>query len=229
MPDSPLAPHLASPAELQRRIRAQERGGPFVVLRNPEAGQLLVSLGDRTRLTIGRRTECDIAIGWDSRVSRLHAELNLVGGEWIIADDGLSANGTRVNDTALSERRRLRDGDLIRVGDTIIAFCSPTDQASSTQHAGAASMLINITPAQRRVLVALCRPYLQTGSLSAPSNAEVAAELFLSVDSVKTHIKALFTAFGLDQSPSRVKRAQLIERAVRIAIITPRDITDTTT
>jgi FHA domain len=165
---------------------------------------------------------------WDGRVSRLHAELNLVGGEWIITDAGLSANGTRINDTPLSERRRLRDGDLIRVGNTIIAFCSPTDPAASTMHADAASLTINVTPAQRRVLVALCRPYLLTGSLSAPSNAEIAAELFLSVDSIKTHIKALFTAFDLDRSASRVKRSQLIEQAVRIGMITPRDTTDTT-
>jgi hypothetical protein len=229
VPDSPLAPHLSTPAELQARIAAQQHRAPFLVLRSPDAGQLLVPLTDRARLTIGRRAECDIATSWDGRVSRLHAELVLVGGEWIITDDGLSANGTRINDTTLTERRRLRDGDLIRVGDTIIAYCSPTDHGASTMHADAASLMINITPAQRRVLVALCRPYLQTGSLSAPSNAEIAAQLFLSVDSIKTHIKALFNAFGLERSASRFKRSQLIEQAVRTAIITPRDIADTIT
>jgi predicted component of type VI protein secretion system len=226
VPDSPLAPHLATPAELQARLHAARHGAPFLVLRHPNNGQMLVSLGDQTRITIGRRAECDIATEWDGRVSRLHAELVLIGGEWILTDDGLSANGTRVNDAALNKRRRLRDGDLVRVGDTIIAYCSPADLATATLNVDAASSIIAITPAQRRVLVALCRPYLQTGALAAPANAELAAELFLSVDSVKTHMKALFVAFGLDDSPSRIKRASLIEQAVRLGIISPRDIAD---
>ena len=197
-------------------------------MRQPDTGQILISLQDHTHLTIGRRTECDVAAPWDGRVSRLHAELMLIGGDWIIADDGLSANGTHVNETPLTERRRLRDGDLIRVGDTVIAFCSPTDRVATTLDADATSLIINVTPAQRRVLHALCRPYLLTGTLSAPSNADIAAELFLSIDSVKTHMKALFEAFGLDDSPSRLKRANLIERAVRNGTVQPRDVIDTT-
>jgi pSer/pThr/pTyr-binding forkhead associated (FHA) protein len=227
VPDSPLAPHLATPAELKARIQAEHGRAPFLVLRHPETGQILISLQDRTHLSIGRRPECDVATEWDGRVSRLHAELMLIGGEWIISDDGLSANGTRVNDAALNERRRLRDGDLIHVGDTVIAFCSPTDRAATTINASVAS-LVSVTPAQRRVLHALCRPYLLTGTLTAPSNAELAAELFLSVDSVKTHMKALFEAFGLAQSPSRLKRADLIERAVRTGAVLTRDVADTT-
>ena len=158
MPDSPLAPHLATPTELQARIQAEHGQTPFLVLRHPETGQIMISLQDHTHLTIGRRVDCDIATAWDGRVSRLHAELTLVGGEWIITDDGLSANGTRLNDTMLNQRQRLRDGDLIRVGDTIIAFCSPADRATATLNANAASLIITITPAQRRVLLALCRP-----------------------------------------------------------------------
>jgi hypothetical protein len=186
---------------------------------------MIASLADRTRLTIGRRPECDLAVEWDGRVSRLHAELLLIGGEWIITDDGLSANGTRVNDTRLGGRRRLRDGDLIYVGETALAFCSPAEGIAATLNLDAAALSVHISPAQRRVLVALCRPFLLTGSLTAPSNAEIAAELFLSVDSIKTHMKALFEAFGLAQSASRLKRADLVERAVRSGSVLVRDVT----
>lgn len=220
---SPLAPHLCTPAELLARVKAERAGRPFLVLRDPDAGQILIPLGDHPRLSIGRREECDIAMPWDGRISRLHAELVLIGGEWIIADDGLSANGTRVNQAMLTGRRRLRDGDLIRVGETMIAFCSPADRPILTLEATSDS-LINVSPAQRRVLVALCRPFLGDGDLTAPSNAEIAADLHLSIESVKTHMRALFEAFGLGNSQARVKRLDLIQRAVRSGVVDRRDV-----
>jgi pSer/pThr/pTyr-binding forkhead associated (FHA) protein len=224
LPESPLAAHLSAPSELQERIEATRAGSPFLVLRHPETGQVLVSLQGRSQLTIGRRSECDLALEWDGRVSRLHAELLLISGEWIAADDGLSANGTWVGDTRLNGRRRLRDGDLIRIGETILAFCSPAEGSAATINVSAEHLMVRVTPAQRRVLVALCRPFLLTGSLTAPSNAEIAAELFLSIDSIKTHIKALFEAFSLHDSASRLKRAELVERAVRSGSVLERDV-----
>jgi pSer/pThr/pTyr-binding forkhead associated (FHA) protein len=227
MPDSPIAGHVATPAELQARLDTARDGAPFLVLRHPQTGQQLVRLKDSSRVTIGRRSECDLWLQWDGRVSRLHAELLCIGGEWIVADDGLSANGTWVNDSRLNGRRRLRDGDLIRVGDTLVAFCSPAEGNSATISVDAGQALVQVTPAQRRVLVALCRAYLATGRLTVPSNAEIAAELYISVDSVKTHMKALFEAFDLGELRSRVKRAELVERAVRNGVVLTRDIAGT--
>ena len=83
-PESPLAAHRAAPAELQRRLEATRRCAPFLVLREPGTGEVVVPLEDRSRLTIGRRSECDLDLHWDERVSRLHAELLLIGGEWIV-------------------------------------------------------------------------------------------------------------------------------------------------
>ena len=57
--------------------------------------------GDRPR-TIGRRLEADIALPWDRQVSRVHAELRRLAGEWTIVDDGLSQNGTYVNEVRLT-------------------------------------------------------------------------------------------------------------------------------
>lgn len=225
MLESPLAPHLATPAELKARVEASRHGAPFIVLRHPTQGQLLVSLRDRDRLTIGRRAGCDLVLDWDGRVSRLHAELIMIGDEWIIADDGLSVNGTWLGETRLTGRRRLRDGDLLRLGSTVLAFCDPIPASATTIQVDESST-VRVTPAQRRVLVALCRPFLLTGRLSAPSNADIAQELFLSLDSVKTHMKALFEAFELDASAARVKRVELIDRAVRTGTVTPREALD---
>jgi hypothetical protein len=227
VPDSPIAAHVATPAELQERLEASRDGAPFLVLRHPQTGQQLIPLRESVRVTIGRRAECDLWLEWDGRVSRLHAELLCIGGEWTLADDGLSANGTWINDNRLNGRRRLRDGDLIRVGDTLLAFCSPAEGNSATISVDASHALVQVTPAQRRVLVALCRPFLSTGRLTVPSNAEIAGELYISVDSIKTHMKALFEAFGLGETGSRVKRAELVERAVRQGVVLAREAVGT--
>ncbi len=223
MSESPLAPHVATPTELQARLQLAARGDPFIVLRHPEGAQELVSLEGRVGLTIGRRAETDISLSWDPRVSRLHAELVRVGEDWVVTDDGLSANGTWLGDDRVFGRRRLRDGDLIRIGNTLIAFCAPLDSSDTTAMAGTASAAVEISPAQRRVLVALCRAFVISGTLVPPSNSELAAELFLSVESIKTHLKALFDAFDLSAVPPRQKRSALVERAVRTGVVREAD------
>jgi diguanylate cyclase (GGDEF)-like protein len=70
---------------------------------------------------IGRSHRADIQIAHDS-VSRRHARIQ-VEEEFIrIADLG-STNGTYVNDV-LVENRKLRDGDLVKIGRTILKYLS---------------------------------------------------------------------------------------------------------
>jgi pSer/pThr/pTyr-binding forkhead associated (FHA) protein len=227
VPESPLAPHVATPAELRERQAATLRGAPFLVLRAGDGPQQLRHLQDSgPRLTIGRGANNDIALTWDHRASRLHAELKLVGDQWVVVDDGLSTNGTWVGEVRIVGRRRLRDGDIIRVGDTLIAFCAPGDTQGSTARADLPGTTVLVTPAQRRVLVALCRPALAQGALGVPlTNHQLAEELCLSVDAIKTHLKALIAAFALEALPNSQKRAALVERAVGLGVVTMRDLT----
>ena len=67
----------------------------------------------------------DVALPWDPEVSRVHAELERIGGDWVLCDEGLSHNGTCVNGERVRGRRRLRGGDVVAVGETLIAFCAP--------------------------------------------------------------------------------------------------------
>jgi pSer/pThr/pTyr-binding forkhead associated (FHA) protein len=225
LPGDPLAPHGSTPAELKERQEAARSGIPFLVLRDGEGRQRITVLSG-ARVTIGRRPENDIALSWDERASRLHAEVEHVGGEWVVADDGLSTNGTWVGDTRLVGRRRLRDGDVVRIGDTLIAFCAPAGPVESTALGGGDASGVQISPAQRRVLVALCRPLLLGGAYAAPpGNAQLADELYLSLNSVKSHLKALIDAFGLDELPPGEKRAALVARAVQLGVVTGRDVT----
>ena len=114
---SPLNPHPASPVEMQERIRAERDGMPFLLLRDGAGTQQLVRLPtDGERLTIGRGEGVDLALDWDERVSRVHAELEHVGESWAVADDGLSRNGTYVNGKRVRGRQRLEEGDELRLG-----------------------------------------------------------------------------------------------------------------
>ena len=65
-------------------------------------------------MSIGRAPETALTLAWDPDVSRLHAELEISGGQWMLIDDGLSRNGSFVNGERLTGRRRLRDGDALR-------------------------------------------------------------------------------------------------------------------
>jgi pSer/pThr/pTyr-binding forkhead associated (FHA) protein len=223
---SPLELHSATPQELQARIAAERGGRPFLVYRDGADAQAIVTLDELgARLTLGRRQGNDIVLDWDEEVSRVHAALERVGPDWLIADDGLSHNGTWVNGERVTGQRRLRDGDVIAVGTTALAFVAPDAEASQPTvtargpHVGSA-----LSPAQRRVLVALCRPYGQSAYAAPPSNREIADELVVSVDAVKATLRALFGLFGVDHLPQNRKRAALVEAALRTGAIARRDL-----
>lgn len=67
------------------------------------------------------REGADIALD-DPKVSRKHAELGLYGPEAHVLRDLASTNGTLINGKAMGEKAKLRHGDLIRVGDTVLLF-----------------------------------------------------------------------------------------------------------
>src|SRR6185312_2615398 len=121
---------VSTPADVKARLEAEREGGPFLLLRDGDDTQMIVKL--TAPVTIGRRPERDVALIWDSEVSRLHAQLEPVGPDWTVVDDGLSRNGTYVNGERVNGRRRLRDGDRIVVGETPIVFRAPKDAADST-------------------------------------------------------------------------------------------------
>lgn len=229
MSDDPLARHSLSAAELKQLLSAERAGGAFLAFRDEQGTLRLYAVdgaqGPREAAsTIGRRAEADLSLAWDGEVSGLHAELHHIGGEWAVVDDGLSTNGTYVNEQRISGRQRLRDGDRIRVGRTVLAYRAA--QATLVEETVAAADLpkIELTEAQRRVLVALCRPYRDGNYATPATNQQVAEEIFLSVDAVKMHLRSLFAKFQLSELPQNQKRARLAEQALQFGVISPRDL-----
>lgn len=199
----------------------------FLLYRDDAGRQHVAALGSaQPRRTIGRSDRNDVALGWDPEVSRLHAELERIGADWVLVDDGLSRNGTYVNGERLAGRRRLRDGDTVLVGSTSISYRANQRSAASsvTAVAGDVVTLLSLTQTQREVLQALCRPYQGGAPYATPAtNQQIAAELYLSVDAVKTHLRTLFHKFGVEDLPQNQKRAKLVEFAFLSGLISKRD------
>jgi predicted component of type VI protein secretion system len=225
--EPPPSPRPETGGELKRVLDAERAGLPFVTYRDPGGGYHLEELVEDGRLTIGRRESNQIVLDWDRQVSRAHAALECVGGEWTISDDGLSRNGTFVNNSRIGGRLRLRDGDLVRCGGTALLFRSPAEAAltATAPPSSAVSPVESLTDSQRRILIALCRPFKHAGPFATPAtNQQIADEVFLSVDAVKTHLRMLFQLFGIQDLPRNEKRAKLVERAFQWGFVSDRDL-----
>jgi pSer/pThr/pTyr-binding forkhead associated (FHA) protein len=224
--ESPAGPHAASPAELQARLAAERAGAPFLFWRDL-SGQRILPLGSSVdRVTVGRGEEVDVQLAADERVSRLHAELERIGGVWTAADDGLSRNGSFLNGERVVGRRRLSDGDELRFGDTVVVFRAPSPtHGLATAAAPDPLPAAQLTDTQRKILVALCRPFGEGSRYSTPStNQQIADEVFLSVDAVKGHLRTLFEKFGVGDLPQNQKRVRLVELALQSGVISVRDL-----
>lgn len=219
--------HELTPSELALVMEAERAQAPFVALRDAAAELELVELGG-DRLCIGREPDNDLVIAWDAGVSRVHALLERLGGAWTIVDDDLSRNGTFVNGQRLRGRRRLEDRDVLRFSKTELLYRDPTAEAGETPRVHGPEAVAGVSAGQQRVLVALCRPLLEDAELGAtpPSNSELAESLGISIEAVRSHLKALFRLFEIPDLPQNRKRAELARRALASAVVIPRDLSD---
>ena len=223
----PASPHAASALELKAQIEAEREGLPFLIYRDGDA---------RHRLLRWKRARTGSRSGGARRPTSLFHGMRRSRGctrNWCAAatigrssDNGLSLNGSFVNGEAIRGRRRLRDGDAVRVGATVIVFRNPRDgESSATAPSAELRKVVSLTPAQKRVFVALCRPFKESAVfVTPPTNDQIAGELFLSVDAVKKHLRALFEKFGVEHLPQNEKRARLVERAFAGGFISERKL-----
>jgi pSer/pThr/pTyr-binding forkhead associated (FHA) protein len=223
----PLARHSLSARELKLLLTVESEGGPFLAFKGCEGALELFPLErGGERYTLGRSPEMDLSLPWDGEISGLHAELQCLGGEWALVDDGLSTNGTHVNGQRVGGRLRLRNGDLIRLGRTTLAYNAARDErVQATVSAGDLPLSQPLSDTQRRVLIALCRPYRDGATFATPaSNQQIAAEVFLSVDAVKAHLRTLFAKLELVDLPQNQKRTRLAECALQFGLVSQREL-----
>jgi pSer/pThr/pTyr-binding forkhead associated (FHA) protein len=204
-------------------IAAQRAGAAFLEFRDgDEAQRIMVLTPELDRLSIGRLPSCEVAVTWDTEVSRAHALLEHAGGAWTVEDRG-SSNGTLVNASRLTGPHVLRDGDIVRVGRTQLIFHAAGDEDLRRTTPALDRVVPTTTDSQRKVLVELCRPALERGG-GAASNREIAEALFVSVETVKTHMRALFDAFDVGDVPQYHKRTELVRRALETGLVSVHDL-----
>jgi len=212
-------------AQLQALIAAERAGEPFLQVRAPGGAETIATLSPGTwRATVGRHDACDIALEWDPKVSRVHAIVELVGNQWTFVDDGLSRNGSYVAGERILGRHTLKDGDRLAVGDTVLIYHDPAERESeSTAREASRPHAMPLSPMQRKILIALCRPVSDSAQATPATNRQIADEVFLSVDAVKAHLRVLFERFGLDTLAQNEKRARLAATALASGVLSPRD------
>jgi hypothetical protein len=200
-----------------RPIRDRTGGVSFVPMtshlevQRPDGVQLVALEGDR--LSIGKDASNEVAIDWDTTVSRVHALLERIGTSWALRDLS-SRNGTFVNGERIWADRPLHPRDEIRIGETRIVFRS--DQPNSDE-------LITDTPAappeitrrEREVLIALCRPVFSGEVFTEPASIrDIAKELVISEAAVKQHLVRLYNKFGIHEAGER-RRVRLANEVIR--------------
>jgi class 3 adenylate cyclase len=119
---------------------SKRRAVPSLLYRDDLGNERVYQLEQGRPLTIGRGDDVDLRLGWDRSVSLVHAETVPLGAGWLISDEHISRNGTFLNSERLTGRRRLRHGDVIRVGRTELVF-----NDRSAQPHGATTIVEGVT------------------------------------------------------------------------------------
>ena len=100
-----------------RLRRWEEQLATLIVLQGPDKGRTLRTSDDT--VLIGRgATQIPLT---DQTISRRHAELRKLDGGWLLTDLN-SANGTYLNGVRLQKATRLKHGDQVRVGSTLMVY-----------------------------------------------------------------------------------------------------------
>jgi hypothetical protein len=195
---------LASVAELDARWQAERRGRPFLLLRDGAGRQRIVGLPDAgERVVIGREAEGGIRLDWDSEVSRATPC-------WSASPAAGRSSTTACRATALRQRgsgagapatARRRRHPLRPGGHRLLRSAQPR-WAGNFERPEPPPPL-HISPAQRRVLIELCRPLRDAPYAVPATNKAIAAELSLGVDAVKTHLRRLAEILSVDRLPRR--------------------------
>ena len=108
-------------------ISAVTGSGESTLTEAPAAHAIIVQAGDQTRtfhaeFTAGRQGSLVIN---DEHASSHHALFQLAHGYWFVQDLG-STNGTWLNNRRMYAAQRLKKGDKIKIGRTIVVVVSTT-------------------------------------------------------------------------------------------------------
>ena len=122
LPAAPQESFVLAPAQVaQARADAGLAPGRLVVRRSRAIPVGKAFEAGPVPTTLGRSSDNVVALDGDDFASGHHARVESgLDGTWVI--DLGSTNGTFVNGERVDGRRRLREGDLLQVGDTELEY-----------------------------------------------------------------------------------------------------------
>ena len=119
VPEALLAESTTSgaPAALAPSKRDRSRHWDLVIVAPPSRVGETYTVDEE--LTVGRGAGCAVVLPDDTFVSQVHARVFTRGSDPHIEDLG-STNGTTLNGEAITEPTRLRRGDRVQFGETVM-------------------------------------------------------------------------------------------------------------
>ena len=160
-------------------------------LQQNDAGTIRHSI-EGGRITIGRQDTNDIVLPGDMRVSRHHAEIEELAGEWVLRDlrsrNGSILNGKRVT------KGPLREGDRIKIVAATFVFSAENNPMATIADTRVHELGTNADLSAREtdVLGLLCR-----GS----TDQQIAEELVISLATVRSHLDRIRDKTGCRRRP----------------------------
>jgi adenylate cyclase len=127
----------------------------------------------KNKIVIGRREDCDLSLGTDNTVSRLHAQIEKTKDGYLLTDLG-SHNRTKVNER-LIQGAILRHNDKIRIGRNNLTFLTKIHEKDKPQD----SLVLTTDTEDEKEL----KRILKT---SSGEDALESQELVVSIDDLKT-------------------------------------------
>lgn len=205
-----------------------ESARSWIVLHQPGHAPLTVDL--HGEITIGRDVGLPDSAGHvatrdDPTVSRLHAVLTRRPPGWSIQEAG-ATNGVFVNGARLppGSVQLLANGDEVRLGErTWMTFHTLAEAPQQRTVTARARPVPELTPGERRVLVALCAPVLDGDVFTAPATVSMMAEeLVVTESAVKQQLGRLYQKFEIDEGTDR--RVRLANEALMCGAVGASDL-----
>ncbi len=165
------------------------------VLQGPDKGRRFDLPGEES-INLGRSSE--FVPLTDLTVSRRHAHLEHTRDGWFLLDDGAS-NGVFINGVKIEKRAKVKVGDQIRLGSTLLVFGSPNQSVTVSTNPDVD--VRNISKPGDSAIISTVPSSDDSVILSAPEPSAAAMAHFRVLLQVATALSAIF---DVDQILNRV-------------------------
>lgn len=172
---------------------------------------------DARRTVVGRDPEADICID-DEGISWNHLEIEGRGGV-LMATDLDSRNGTALNGETLDRPRRLRDGDVLTLGEYRLEVSDPVaGRAGATVPASEPS--VPLSEEERATATALVAPYRNEGAFAGrpATRAELAEALHVSERTAQRRLDALAAKLEVPGDAGRERPRLIAARVIELGL-----------